>query len=103
MVYQTCNEMLGVLGANLKATRLALNITQAVAAERSGISLKAVCNIESGKNASTFSLVSYCRMLRKTDWLMQLAPPEVDDSLFTRTSVFKRQRATARSRSQSCQ
>lgn len=102
MIYQTCDEMLGVLGANLKATRLALNITQAVAAERSGISLKAVCNIESGKNASTFSLVSYCRMLRKTDWLMQLAPPEVDDSLFTRTSASKRQRATARSRSQSC-
>ena len=94
MVYRTKEEMLKVLGENLKASRLAVNLSQQVAAERSGISLKAVRNIESGENSSTLSLLSYCRTLQKTDWLMSLAPPEVDASLFERRDVArKRQRA----------
>ena len=40
--------MLKVLGENLKASRLAVNLSQQTAADRSGISLKAVRNIESG-------------------------------------------------------
>lgn len=99
MLYQTSSEMLQVLGANLKAARLADNITQQVAADRSGISLKAVRNLEDGKNASTISLLNYCRTLRKTDWLMQLAPPEINDSLFTQPDKRGRQRATAARRS----
>ena len=96
MLYQTTGEMMQVLGANLKAARLADNITQQEAADRSGISLKAVRNLESGKNSSTVSLVAYCRTLRKTDWLMQLAPPAVDDSLFEATgSAGRRQRASS--------
>ena len=83
-----------VLGANLKAARLADNITQQMAAERSGISLKAIRNLEAGRNASTLSLLCYCRTLRKVDWLMQIAPPEVDDSLFTwKSGSSARQRA----------
>ena len=95
MVYRTREEMLKVLGANLRASRLALNISQQTAADQCGISLKAVRNLESGANSSTESLVSYCRILRKVDWIMHLAPPEVDDSLFDRKSgeVKRRQRA----------
>lgn len=94
MVYRTKEELMQVLGANLKAARLADNITQQMAAERSGISLKAIRNLEAGRNASTLSLLCYCRTLRKVDWLMQIAPPEVDDSLFTRKSGSSaRQRA----------
>ena len=94
MVYRTREEMLKVLGENLKASRLALNLSQQVAADRSGISLKAVRNIESGENSSTLSLVSYCRTLQKGDWLMTLAPPELDASLFERKdATAKRQRA----------
>ena len=94
MVYSTPSEMLKMLGTNLKEVRLRLNISQQVAAERSGISLKAVRNIESGQNASTESLVKYCRTLRKTDWLMTLAPPELDPSIFEHpASARKRLRA----------
>ena len=82
MVYQTKDEMLKVLGENLKASRLADNLSQQTAAERSGISLKAIRNLEAGENASTLSLLSYCRTLRKTDWLMTLAPPEINDAMF---------------------
>ena len=51
--------MLKVLGENLKASRLADNLSQQVAADRSGISLKAIRNLEAGENASTLSLLSY--------------------------------------------
>ena len=96
MVYNTSAEMLQTLGTNLKEVRLRMNISQQVAAERSGLSLKAVRNIEGGLNASTESLVRYCRTLRKTDWLMALAPPELDPAIFERpVSVKKRFRARA--------
>ena len=86
--------MLQTLGAGLKEVRLRMNISQQVAAERSGISLKAVRNIEGGQNSSTESLVKYCRTLRKTDWLMTLAPPELDPAIFERpASAKKRLRA----------
>jgi len=94
MIYQTREEMLKVLGENLRSARLAENLSQQIVAERSGISLKAVRNLESGENSSTLSLLSYCRTIRKIDWLMSLAPPEVDASLFERRDASKkRQRA----------
>lgn len=95
MVYQTKDEMLKVLGENLKASRLADNLSQKTAAERSGISLKAIRNLEAGENASTLSLLSYCRTLRKTDWLMTLAPPEINAAMFERRFAQKGRRQRA--------
>jgi transcriptional regulator with XRE-family HTH domain len=90
--------MLKVLGENLRASRLADNLSQQTAAERSGISLKAIRNLEAGENASTLSLLSYCRTLRKTDWLMTLAPPEIDDAMFERRFAQKRRQRAGRPR-----
>ena len=95
MVYRTRDEMLKVLGENLRASRLADNLSQQTAAERSGISLKAIRNLEAGENASTLSLLSYCRTLRKTDWLMTLAPPEINDAMFERRFAQKGRRQRA--------
>ena len=95
MVYRTRDEMLKVLGENLRASRLADNLSQQTAAERSGISLKAIRNLEAGENTSTLSLLSYCRTLRKTDWLMTLAPPEINDAMFERRFAQKGRRQRA--------
>lgn len=95
MVYRTRDEMLKVLGENLRASRLADNLSQQTVAERSGISLKAIRNLEAGENASTLSLLSYCRTLRKTDWLMTLAPPEINDAMFERRFAQKGRRQRA--------
>ena len=95
MVYRTRDEMLKVLGENLRASRLADNLSQQTAAERSGISLKAIRNLEAGENASTLSRLSYCRTLRKTDWLMTLAPPEINDAMFERRFAQKGRRQRA--------
>lgn len=93
MQYQTKDEMLKMMGEGLKAVRLSMNISQQTAAERSGISLKAVRNIEDGRNASTISLLSLCATLRRTDWLMSLAPAVVDESAFERADARPRKRA----------
>ena len=95
MIYRTRDEMLKVLGENLRASRLADNLSQQTAAERSGISLKAIRNLEAGENASTLSLLSYCRTLRKTDWLMTLAPPEINEAMFERRFAQKGRRQRA--------
>ena len=93
MLYETRESMLKALGVNLKETRLSLNISQREAAERSGISLKAVRNLEGGENSSTLSLISLCRTLKKTDWLMSIAPAAIDESAFERREPKRRERA----------
>jgi len=97
MIYQTREEMLRTLGASVRAARLAMNLSQEVAAERSGVSMTALRNLESGKNASTVTLLEVCRTLKRTDWLLGIAPPAIDDALFDRPREGKaRQRATPR-------
>ena len=54
-----------------------MNISQQELAKRSGISLKAVRNIESGGNSTLESFVAVCRSLRVTDWIASIAPPEM--------------------------
>ena len=93
MIYENRETMLAALGSNLRAARLAMNISQRAAAARSGISLKAVRNLECGENASTISLISLCRTLKKTDWLMSIAPAMIDESAVERREPKARQRA----------
>lgn len=94
MIYQTKEEMLKTLGSNIRALRLSYNISQQAAAERSGISLKAVRNIEDGKNASTLSLLALCHTLNAVDWILTVAPPHIDPAAFERRDPMKpRQRA----------
>ncbi len=99
MIYQTTAEMLATIGDGLRAARLAENLSQTTAAARSGISLKAVRNLEGGKNASTASLVALCKTLRRVDWIANFAPPEVSDSLFDRApGAPPRRRASPQNR-----
>lgn len=97
MLYQTQSEMLMTLGQSVRAARLAANLSQQTVAERSAVSMTALRNLESGKNASTATLVSVCRTLRQTDWIAHIAPPELSDALFDAPNPEKkRQRAGAR-------
>ncbi len=92
MLYLTTGEMLAELGRNLREARLADNLSQMTVAARSGVSLKAVRNLEDGKNASTASLLALCKTLRRTDWITNLAPPELNDALFDRPPGTPRRR-----------
>ncbi|MBO4288384.1 MAG: helix-turn-helix transcriptional regulator [Kiritimatiellae bacterium] len=90
MLYETNLEMLQTLGRSLKAARLADNLSQQAVADRSGISLKAVRNIEGGKNASTLSLMAICKTLRLMDWIVDIAPLVLDDAYFDRPPERRR-------------
>jgi len=58
----------------LRRERLQSNLSQQTVAERSGISISAVKNLESGKDASLSTFIQVCRTLGKDDWIMSLGP-----------------------------
>lgn len=96
MIYQTRDEMLAALGSSVRAARLSANLSLEMLAEHSGISLTALRNLEGGRNASTVTLLAVCKTLRRTDWIVGIAPPEINDALFDRTEPKKRLRASPR-------
>ena len=99
MEFLTIEECLKRLGEYIRDNRLGIDMTQRTLASRSGVSLKAVRNIESGANASLASYVAVCRTLGKTDWMAALQPPSMtraDIERYLRGSDTKRKRASGR-------
>lgn len=96
MLYETRDEILIRLGENLRAQRLRQNLSQQEVARRSGISLKAVKNLESGAGATVLSLVSACRTLGKLDWIENIAPAIAVSPLEIAKRGSMRVRATGR-------
>ena len=69
MLYGDKNEILALIGGRMRSRRLRLNLTQQVAAERSGISVQTVKNLENGKVVSLWAFVSLCRTYGHYDWV----------------------------------
>ncbi len=63
------------LGKQVRALRLRQNIDQQQLADRAGIALNAVKNLEGGKGTTLRSLVQALRILGRVEWLRTLAPP----------------------------
>lgn len=72
--YQTVEEFEQILGEQIRNLRLMLNIDQRELAAQAGIALNAVKRLESGKTATTHTLISILRVLGRTDWLTSLSP-----------------------------
>jgi len=62
------------LGQQLRVLRLRLNLNQRQLAERAGIALNVVKNLEGGKGSTIRSLAQVLRVLDRADWLRTLAP-----------------------------
>jgi transcriptional regulator with XRE-family HTH domain len=62
------------LGRQIRALRLLQDLNQEQVAERAGIALNAVKNLESGRGATLRTLTRTLRVLNRTDWLGTLAP-----------------------------
>lgn len=62
------------LGRQIRALRLRQNLNQQHLADRAGIALNAVKNLERGSGATLHSLVQTLRALNRADWLGSLAP-----------------------------
>jgi len=65
-----------MIGENLRARRLSLNLSQAEAAARSGTSVSTVKNLEAGRGSSVWVLASLCRTYNHDGWILALAPEE---------------------------
>jgi len=76
MKSQSIEILLGKVAHAVRQMRLDRNLTQQVAAERSGISLKAVVNLESGKGATLSSFLAVCRLFGQTGWIDAMTPPD---------------------------
>jgi transcriptional regulator with XRE-family HTH domain len=71
----TVSEWESRLGEQFRALRVASRLDQRELAERAGVSLGAVRNLETGKGSTTKTIIRVARALDRTDWLGTLAPP----------------------------
>lgn len=92
----TSAELEAVLGEHLRALRLDQNIDQKTLAERAGISVRAVKNLEGGLGSTLKSLVSILRALGREEWLQSIAPVATINPLTMTRTAAPRQRARRR-------
>lgn len=93
---QTQAELESALGESLRALRLDRNIDQKTLAERAGISVRAVKNLEGGLGSTLKSLVAVVRALDREDWLKTIAPVATINPLTMTRGAQPRQRARRR-------
>jgi len=62
------------LGERIRSLRLSKNLDQATVAERAGVSLRTVKNLENGRGSSVATLVRVVRALGRADWFDALQP-----------------------------
>jgi len=84
------------LGEQMRALRLRANLDQITLAERAGIGLTALKNLESGKGATVKTLIKALRGLDRAAWLSSLAPPVSVSPLQMLKAKPARQRASRR-------
>ncbi|AZG15325.1 helix-turn-helix domain-containing protein [Cupriavidus pauculus] len=86
--------MEAVLGEHLRTHRIHRNIDQETLAERAGISVRALRNLESGGGSSTHTLCRVLKALGREAWLDTIAPyPTINPLMLTRQAK-PRQRAS---------
>lgn len=91
---KTIEEWEADLGEQVRALRLRTNLDQITLAERAGIGLTAIKNLESGKGATLKTLIKTLRALGRADWLTSLAPPVSISPLQMLKAKPARQRAS---------
>lgn len=70
----TTDDIEASLGEQFRALRIAAGLDQAQLADRAGISLGAVKNLEQGRGSTLRSVVRVARALGRDDWFTALAP-----------------------------
>ncbi len=63
------------LGQNIRATRIARDLSQRELADRANVSLGAVRTLETGRGSTVTTLVKVLRALDRQDWVDALVPP----------------------------
>lgn len=97
----TPQEMEAELGTKLKALRLSKNLEQKLLAERAGVSVRALRNLEAGQGSTLKTLVCVLRALGRQDWLNTIAPVATINPLTLTRDAQPRQRASHARRTRS--
>jgi transcriptional regulator with XRE-family HTH domain len=92
----TSDELEAAVGESIRALRLDMNLSQEMLAERAGLSVRAVKNLESGLGSTLRSLVRVVRQLGREDWLALVAPVASINPLTMPRSARPRKRASRR-------
>jgi transcriptional regulator with XRE-family HTH domain len=74
-VVRSISDWEAELGAQIRATRLLREFTQADLAAKANVAVGAVAGLEQGRGSTLRTLISIVRVLDRTDWLESLAPP----------------------------
>lgn len=93
---RSVSELEVALGEGVKALRLLRNIDQKTLAERAGVSVSALRNLETGAGATVKTLAAIVRALGRDEWLGTLAPVATVNPLTMPREATRRQRATGR-------
>jgi transcriptional regulator with XRE-family HTH domain len=96
--HQTPDEMEAALGERLKALRLSRDLDQATLAERAGVGVRALRNLEAGRGSTLKTLIRVLRALGRQAWLETVAPVPTINPLHLTRQVQPRQRASRRRR-----
>lgn len=91
---QTPDEMEASVGEQLRALRINRNIDQKTLAERAGVSVRALRNLEGGAGSTLHTLVCVLRALGREDWLRSVGPVATINPLMLARSHERRQRAS---------
>ena len=94
MPSNTLVELETLLGERLRALRLNQNLDQITLAQRAGISVGALKNIENGAGSTVKSLLSVLRALGREEWLATIAPIATINPLTMTRTTHQRQRAS---------
>ena len=98
---QTAEEIEVTLGGRLKTLRIHRNLEQATLAERAGISVRTLRNLESGNGSSLRTLILVLRILGREQWLETIAPvPTINPLMVTRQAKPRQRASKPRSKKQ---
>ena len=95
---KTTEELEAELGQQIRALRLRGNLEQQTLAQRAGVALSALKNVESGKGSTVKTLLKVLRALERLDWLQSLSPAVSISPLQLLKQKRPRQRASSRRR-----
>ena len=96
----TIAEQEQLLGERLKALRLDQNLTQKTLAQRAGIGLGTLKNLEGGSGSTIATLIAVLRVLGREDWLASIAPIATINPLLLSRDAQPRQRASSKTKPQ---
>jgi transcriptional regulator with XRE-family HTH domain len=77
IVNWSSDELEERLGARIRALRIARNLDQAAVADKAGLSVRTIKNLENGRGSSVSTLVKVVRALDRAEWLETLSPEVV--------------------------